>query len=550
VLLGAGFALAVRVMMGNAGVPGDPRGAMRLGAPPMEAVRRPDITDVRAPAIERAAVEQLRTSGTATSSNAPPALASPEEGSLVYGVVMAESGDPIGPAAESARVEFTSRDGAASKARLEASGIYAAPNLHAGEWLMRLSIAGYLPMERRLLLDPHETAVRVDVVLQSALVLLVRGVTADGRSLADVVRATPALMRIDSGLCAVATMEPPGGFLPESPTGDYRRWGVGRYSDGLAMPPFGIGGQLPPDAIGRLEILAPLPAFASLVLRGEVLQTLRIEPGATSITFSTETDLVAAHSGGVRVRVIAAESGRSIAGARGSLNETNAFGNTDERVSDEDGLLAWDGELAGVQRLDIEVEGREQWRKRVRIPSGGVAELGTIALDFAAHVQGVVRDATGAPQVAQVAMLPSGPDGADGQSDMHWEQTDESGEFSFERLGRRDWEIRVGVDRWAARPVAISTRGGDVDGVVVIVDPGTEVRLVPRWPASESRELEIQSDDGFIAMRRRQLWGDWAQQTRRMLRGRYEARLFDKGNLVKTIPFEVGGEPLQLSLGP
>ncbi len=135
--------------------------------------------------------------------------------------------------------------------------------------------------------------------------------------------------------------------------------------------------------MGRLEGLAPLPVFVSLVLRHVVLQTLRVEPGADSVTFTVPWEQIDAQFGTVRVRVIDAETKVPLTKATASISDSQAGG----EKPDADGVFALPHQKPGLLDLELRCEGYERWVSLVDLPP-------TVALDHVTHIAGTVRDPT------------------------------------------------------------------------------------------------------------------------------------------------------------
>ncbi len=541
-LLGAGAVLGARVLLGHAsdqGTEGQP-------VVPAASVAAPLPSQVALPDRESPAVVQPLVSPAVGEASASADSDGRQAGILVHGLVTEASGAvPVPGPWGTEHLRFSSDTGESRDVKLEPSGSYAASGLRPGLWRVQLTARGHVPLDRTLALSADEPVRRFDLIIDSAVTLLVRAFAQDGRPLREMVKEQLAGLDDEHGLGVVATRDAPGAELTETGR-PLDRYGIGRYRAGGRL--FGGEPDLPPDALGRLEIHEPLPAFVSLVFRGFVLQTQLVEPGADSVTFTVPVDFIETRRGGLRVRIIDAPTAAPLLGALANLTETNSFRFGGGQEPDAGGIVSWERELPGLRRLQIDCEGHEQWVAKVRVPAGDVADLGTVALDEVAHVGGVVRDADGAPQHASVIIFR-----ADSVTPTHtipdprWFETDEDGSFRFDDLGRREYELRVSPTDWVAQPVRVSTRAGAVDDVVVIVEQGTEVRFDCQWPSTRLYDVEIQSRSGDLSMPRRSIWGA-DPMARRMFAGSYKAMLFDGATLVREMPFEVQGDKLLVTL--
>ena len=92
---------------------------------------------------------------------------------------------------------------------------YAVSGLAPGRCTVQLDTQGYRPYRHELVLDAAQPAVRLDIVLEPAVVLLVKAVTPSGERLSDALKAVmgPGALA-DPPLAAVASREPPPASLP------------------------------------------------------------------------------------------------------------------------------------------------------------------------------------------------------------------------------------------------------------------------------------------------------------------------------------------------
>lgn len=348
-------------------------------------------------------------------------------------------------------------------------------------------------------------------------------------------------------LTAVATAEPPPALLPPIAYRVYERFGIGLFHDRQNA----ITGHdnFPPDSLGRLEILGPLPAYASLVFRHVVLQTQRVEEGATSVTFTMPWERVAGQLGSVRARFVDAGSGLPLLDARADLSDAQGLGGGIE--PDADGTFLWERQRPGLLELVLDCPGHERWMSEVLVRPGARTDLGTVAVEPATRISGFVRDAAGQPRSGHLSLcvVDRRAETTDIMSALYQGSSDGSGRFVFEGLGRRVYEIRPSEYEFAARPLLVDARAGDVENAVLLVDEGTQVSFEAHWPYTRSLAFDIVGRDGSQVIPR---W--WAMgrisNTRPMLPGLYEARLFDEDKLLRTIPFEVKGERLHVPLAP
>ena len=108
-----------------------------------------------------------------------------------------------------------------------------------------------------------------------------------------------AARRVLSTIVAVATRDSPGTRIRSFRYSAPYLIGIGEFWDSL-----GLRGRRPADELGILVLHAELPAYVSLVLGQTVVQTKRVEPGTSEVTFVESVEDAAAMLGSVRVRVL------------------------------------------------------------------------------------------------------------------------------------------------------------------------------------------------------------------------------------------------------
>jgi hypothetical protein len=203
----------------------------------------------------------------------------------------------------------------------------------------------------------------------------------------------------------------------------------------------------------------------------------------------------------VRLRVVAAEDGAPIAGARASLLLPGRFGSALD-VSDAEGVVRIAGELAGRRWLTVIASGRQWLQREVVVPAGEAeVDLGSFALTRSASIRGrVVGAASGCMDVLAYPLerfeetrTMRGSFGASSAPpDSRWE---------LQGLGRERYLLRLANADWAALPVVVDTREGDVWDVEIRAERGSEVRFELAEPPADGL-LRIETKAGLPVLER------------------------------------------------
>jgi len=465
-------------------------------------------------------------------------------GILVYGAVLEPDGRPA-TLGKARWMRFEPESGEARSVEAGADSTYALSGLKPGRCRVSADFIGYRPYRQELQLDAAQPAVRLDIVLQPAVVLLVKAFTPSGEPLGDALAAVmgPEFAH-DPALSAIATREPPPARLPEISYRSYDRYGIGRFSGGIELMVFDAA--LPKNVLGKLELDESLPAYVSLMLRHVVLQTQTVEPGATEVVFVVPLENVTALLGTVRVKVVDAETRQPVANARAELSDSQSGGGN--RPPNPEGFFVWENQRPGLLELQIHAPGHETWSGEVSVQPGAVTDLGTLELTPATTLSGLVLDGDGTPVSVSLRALVDENRGL-GMGARTYSQSGADGRFKLENLGRRRHLLVVSDEDWTALPVPVDLRAGDVSDVVVRVSGGTLVHLHAAWPAAASYGVELITQDGR-PIRDWDAWlGDraWAGK---LAPADYVALVSDEGRELRRVPFTVGGEELTVELAP
>ncbi|HZL99963.1 MAG TPA: hypothetical protein VFD43_06900 [Planctomycetota bacterium] len=465
-------------------------------------------------------------------------------GILVYGAVLEADGRPAS-LGQARWISFDQGSGEPRRLEVPTSATYAISGLKPGPCTVRTDFLGYRPTRHELKLDAAHPAVRLDLVLQPAVVLMVKAFTPSGEPLSDALHAAMGPAGMHSWpLAAIATREPPPALLPEISHRNYDQWEIGRFTGGIDL--LFQDAALPQDVLGKLELDESLPAYVSLVFRHIVLQTQTVEPGATEVVFTVPLESVTRLLGGVRVRVVSAETRQPIPGAHAELSDSQSGGG--HATPDADGVFIWERQRPGLLELQVMAPDHEYWAGEVSIPPGGEANLGTLELTPAVSASGVVLDPAGEPVSVRLRALPDEDRGL-GMGGRRYEQSGADGRFTCAQLGQRRYLLSVSDQEWTGLPVPVDLRQGSVEGVVITVAAGTLVRLHSRWPEGERYDVQVITQEG-LPIRTIEDWLGDRPWSKRLIPADYVAVLLREGRELKRLPFSVGAEELAIDLAP
>jgi len=475
------------------------------------------------------------------------AEAGPSETSTVSLVLSGEVREPDGKPAQlgNARsIQFDTGSGEIKSVDASRTSTYAISGLTPGRCVVRADFRGYRPYRHELELDPGQPNVRFDIVVEPAVVLMVKAFTPTGEPLAKALEVAGAKDVAIDPFAAVATREPPPPLLPATTLRNYSSWGIGRFLGSIDL--IVERSALPEDALGRLELDESLPAYVSLVFRHIVLQTQLVEPGTTEVAFVVPLDDVTRLLGEVRVRVLSADTRQPIAGASANLSDSQSGGG--HQMADETGTFTWEHQRPGRLELEIFAPGHERWDGEVSVPSGGVADLGTLELSPAQTLSGMVIDPAGQPVSLRLKAVPD-EDRSLGMGDRMYQVSGADGRFSFEQLGRRPYLLVVSDQDCSALPVPVDMRQGSVQGAVVRVVHGTLVRVRAAWPESDRYDVCLITEGGVV-VRDIEGWLGERVLVKRLAPSGYVAIVSSGGSELTRVPFSVADAELALNLSP
>lgn len=227
---------------------------------------------------------------------------------------------------------------------------------------------------------------------------------------------------------------------------------------------------------GRLEFVLAVPPerplWIHVALGDQIVATEVVHAGTKPVVFRIDDETFLAASASALATLLDAESGKPVAGARFSI-----AGSSDESDAADEVVL--ERLPPGPAEWHLSCPGREERRGRVELFAGERAELGTLALDSAARIEGRIVDEHGRPVDARVVLVPDvlGLDALHAGLQARGELDLDHGRFVFEHAGRKRYRVLVRDERWCAEPIEADTRAGDAGGLVLHAARGSAVHL-------------------------------------------------------------------------
>ncbi len=315
----------------------------------------------------------------ATDRQAAPMPYNPDDpvGILMTGTVRWSDGGAVESPGIYARLGKKNASGESGK-----DGSYALVGLSPGEWQFRLNIDGGVAVEETVVVTGEAMQTR-DFVVGRTFPIKVMIVTADGEDGSMAVRKATSYRFSDFSVAGQKEAFP----QRLAPT-DYGAVFVGDAS---------WRGEMNPKAgfAGTLHLASAPPAHVALLQRHLVLEQQVVVPGQTEVKFVVDPAALATLAGSATVRVLDADTGAPIEGARVSLDTSNRMGGG--KATDADGRAVLEGLPPGLLRCQIAAKEYEQMYTTVQVEVGQRLDLGEVRLGPQVKFTGTVVDADGKP---------------------------------------------------------------------------------------------------------------------------------------------------------
>jgi hypothetical protein len=403
---------------------------------------------------------------------------------------------------------------------------------------------GFGPHEQVCVLDSRAFQ-QVDIELQRSIVVRVKIQGADGKSIAEELQRKT----IWGMPYVVATETPLAGDLPPTTQSRLLRFGVAEWRSYD-----GRGGEAQPKLLeqgycGELRLNRPPPVCVSLLLRTVLLQSQRLEPGQSELVFTIEVKDVLGRHGTVTMRVID-ESGNPIPGLKPNVR-TAQGGGRGGGTTGADGKAVIEGVAPGLGILNcFSGAEREQLNRFVRVPAGGVVDLGDIVMTAAEKVAGSVVDAGGKPVNGATVQWTE----LDGRTfpqplvQNRSASSDADGKFQLP-CGRHRYVVSASTREGGYGFATVDARAGAPGPVTIALGKRTSVALNANFaPTVGYCVTALASDRSPVAVA--MLGAEMRAKSISLLPGAYTIEIHDMltDRLARSFALQVGAEPLTIDV--
>jgi len=350
--------------------------------------------------------------------------------------------------------------GEARKCIAAADGTYAFEELAPG----RYSLSSRSPQNGSINVTVEVRGdTRLDLQLEAPRAIAIRVVDEIGKPTAEL------------AVFAIATPELPGEWCEDVRGGQQNPVGCGFFRS--TRFPFAEG---PPEIIGHVHLDRAPPVYVSLCKYQRVLETRRIEGDTELLDFVLRTDDERLASGGIRLRVVDAETQVPLEKVTVTASsDVSRFG------ASVAGVHRFDGLNPGTHRLQMMGKGYATQRLDVRVLPGQVNDLGDVPMAKGYWVAGRILDETGEGAKCSIRFDPCEPDGRIAPIfDAIWTYpTKGDGTFRVAGLAPGFHRLEVmgesGESKWAECVAVFDVRNGPIEnarltltlGVPLVVDP-------------------------------------------------------------------------------
>lgn len=468
---------------------------------------------------------------------------------LVYGTATDEKAQPVA----GVLLHTWTPAGTLIRTKTDREGRYALSPLAAGRWTITVHTEGRHCPSVQVDIDQDTELLRRDLVLPLQQVVRVVVVGDDGSPALPKLRSA-GLQTSRPALLAVATREQPRSVIGLDHVDLTQGFGVGQH-----LHRVGSETNLGADTLTRLAIQTEGATWVSLVSHHCVLQSILIQSDTREVRFVIEPADLLALRGEIRASIIDATTGMPLVAKVATGPESSSFRTTQEAVADQLSGAATLKEVApGPGWWIARADGFATLKKPIMVPSGGVLDLGVVALDPPVSLTGLVRSADGTPLECILHVSKIDPaSGTRSANDAKRVSSRPDGQFRVEGLLPAEYVLTVvGTPSPSpyppnpalrSSPRRVDATGGSVDGIRLQASTTTRVtfpipKFEERWPY-----LEAIDRDGLVADR---TWlGRWFDESWiDVLPGSYTLEISRIDGSILRQELTVGDRPLRLEL--
>ena len=451
---------------------------------------------------------------------------------VLHGRITSSAGGPLKPPLW---ISLTEPGAKPDYTQVKPNGFYAFAGLRPGTYKLSVNGPAYDDVETKL--DLTAAVTRWDVELTAAMVIHIRLQTPDGKPLAKALGKRKIHLGTTGGVICVATREPIQ-RLPLTENRGHSRYGIGSFRNAWGMRARNQK-KLPEGVAGVLMVKAAPPFYVSAAFMHLVLATKKVTSPVEELTFVIDPEAVENCLATVNVRVVDAESGAPLK-ARVSISDRQSGGGG--LMTDEEGRVTYPNVPPGVKEFQIWTQHYEAVHTFIRVADGGPIDVGTFRLHKAVAIEGRIVDSEGKPTSARLVVR--NLDRMTFPQPMRHArsyQSDTEGKFKIRRVGRGRYLIAASLKDHARTCVVVDTRGGAVTNLQIKIGKGTAVTLEPEPDRSTGYFVTIRREGvPYVA---RSVRGNWPIKTT-LAPGRYTIEIAVDGEVHKTIPLDVGKDPI------
>ncbi len=413
---------------------------------------------------------------------------------------------------------------------------YALPGLDRGTWSLTSRATGF--KRRHITLEITGAPMqRFDVTLERAREVRVAFVDEHGKPAA----AAWGKAKLYVDVSVLATERIPPDSFPMTTLRSVSRLGVGHWSARRRK-------DLPARFAGVLDVDVPGPVWVSAVLRQVVVAKAFVQPDQTDVDLEIPVATLRAQLATVTLRVVATESQKPIAKARVSFSDRQSGGGGQR--TDESGQVTIANITPGILEFEIYAPNRERFQRLLRILPGSKLDLGSVGVDPATTIEGIVRDPAGkVVSGVQFRWFRLDRFAADVPLDNGFgASSDAEGKFKLWGTGRGRYLIGARHESGVAKVVA-DTKAGTIKDLQIRLVRGVKVTLVNRLKKTQMFLVRITDQSG-------QLVSSWLERPLptmperpfRLPRGRYSVEIRDDKGVVRTFPLDARQSGAKLAI--
>ena len=263
----------------------------------------------------------------------------------------------------------------------------------------------------------------------------------------------------------------------------------------------------PPDCLGILEVPSLFPLYVSVLLGSAVLGTTRVDAVRGEVLIELTSQTLEDAKGGVRLRVISAESAQPI-GDSGIEYGLGLLSTGKAQADPTTGLIV-ERMASGPVTVTVQAPGYERVLIPTRVSPGQDRNLGDVALHQAKRLAGVIQGPGGDPASDAFVWLVPVPSKIDAISLFDIQShSSEDGRFELQQAGPRRY-LLVATDFSNAAVVPVDLRQADLAELQVSMQPMTALDVIlPPEPLATAR-LRLWTESGIPVSS----WPDFATKS-------------------------------------